>query len=176
MECKGAQVPPAFVTKVTDFFMENQPPNSTIALRWSSVPDVDDVEPLDVSRRGYVTNISPQSWVLMLRVETVGCFPSHPYSYQENPQYPLLRGPNHCHYCLCAPCVIQLPPDFLRGSASPHPANDEKRHRLYRFLWRLLNDMGLWRDDEYLQRKEGRTAIYDKREIIPRCVVTVSTL
>ena len=29
-------------------------------------------------------------------------------------------------------------------------------------------------DDEYLARKERRTAMYDKREIIPTCVITVS--
>lgn len=41
-------------------------------------------------------------------------------------------------------------------------------------FWRLLNDLGLWIDDEYLARKEARTVIYDKREIIPRCVIRVS--
>lgn len=29
-------------------------------------------------------------------------------------------------------------------------------------------------DDEYLERKARRTAIYDKREIMPKCVITVS--
>ena len=29
-------------------------------------------------------------------------------------------------------------------------------------------------DDEYLARKERRTAMYDKREMIPTCVITVS--
>ena len=43
-------------------------------------------------------------------------------------------------------------------------------------FWRLLNDVGLWRDDEYLQRKEARTSIHDKREMMPRCVVIVSAL
>ena len=105
----------------------------------------------------------------------VGYFPSHPRGYRENPRYPVLRGPDHCHHCLCTPCVIQLPPDFLRGSASPHPANDEKRFRLYRLFWKVLSDVGLWNDEEYLRRKEGRTVIHDKREIMPKCVVTVST-
>ena len=112
----------------------------------------------------------------MLRLETVDSFPSHPHGYRHNPQFPILRGENHCSHCLCCPSVIQLPPEFLCGSASPHPANDEKRHRLYQLFWRLLSDVGLWGDEEYLQRKEGRTATYDKREIIPRCVITVSTL
>ena len=102
----------------------------------------------------------------------IGFFPLvTPADDRENPQYPVLRGPDHCHYCLCAPCVIQLPPDFLRGSASPHAANDEKRYRLYRFFWKLLSDVGLWCNEEYLRRKEGRTDIYDKREIMPKYVL-----
>ena len=43
-------------------------------------------------------------------------------------------------------------------------------------FWRLLNDLQLWVDDEYLMRKEARTVIYDRREIMPRCVVIVSAL
>lgn len=45
VECGGV-IPPAFVAKVTDFFFENQPPNYTVTLRWSSGP-ADDPEPSD---------------------------------------------------------------------------------------------------------------------------------
>ncbi len=34
----------------------------------------------------------------------------------------------------------------------------------------------MWVDDEYLERKERRTAIQDRREIIPKCVITVREL
>ena len=37
-------------------------------------------------------------------------------------------------------------------------------------------NVGVWRDDEYLQKKKARTSIHDKREMIPRCVITVSAL
>ena len=37
----------------------------------------------------------------------------------------------------------------------------------------LLSDVGLWCDEECLRRKEERTVIHDKREIMPKCVVTV---
>ena len=43
-------------------------------------------------------------------------------------------------------------------------------------FWGLLNDLGLWRDPEYLQRKEGRTARDDRREILPYCVIAVSNI
>ena len=46
-----------------------------------------------------------------------------------------------CRHCLCAPCVIEKPPDFLRRSCGPHPANTEKRHVLYRKFWRCLEGL-----------------------------------
>ena len=97
----------------------------------------------------------------------------HPKGYKHNPRCPELRGDNHCPSCLCTPCVIVLPPDFLKGSCDPHPANDEKRFQLYRKFWRLLNSLDVWRDEEYLQRKTRRTVRDDKREIMPACVIEV---
>ncbi len=73
------------------------------------------------------------------------------------------------------PCITELPPDFLRGSASPHPANNEKRYRLYRLFWQCLNDLNVWSDDEYLAKKERRTDIYDRREIFPECIIHVGS-
>ena len=67
-----------------------------------------------------------------------------------------------------------MPPDFLHGSCDPHPANDEKRHRLYRLFWGLMSDIGYFRDPEYLRRKEARTARDDTREILPPCVIEVN--
>jgi len=85
----------------------------------------------------------------------------------------VLRGPNHCSHCLCAPCVVDMPPDFLKGSCDAHPANAEKRHRLYRMFWRLLNDLCVWQDPEYLRRKERRTVRDDRRDILPPCIIQV---
>ena len=106
----------------------------------------------------------------------VGNYPHHPRGYRHQRVYPIIRGESHCPHCFCTPCVIEMPPDFLQGSASPHPANDEKRYRLYRLFWRTLNDLGVWRDDEYLARKERRTVIHDRREIFPECIIAVSTV
>ena len=66
-----------------------------------------------------------------------------------------------------------MPPDFLHGSCDPHPANDEKRHRLYRLFWSLMSDIGYFRDPEYVSMKETRTVSDDTREILPRCVLEV---
>ena len=85
---------------------------------------------------------------------------------------PILRGEGHCLHCFCMPCITELPPDFLRGSASPHPANNEKRYRLYRLYWQCLNDLNVWSDDEYLAKKERRT---DRREIFPECIIHVGS-
>ena len=103
-----------------------------------------------------------------------GCSYHNPRGYRFSTRVPVLRGNDHCEFCLCAPCVIQLPPDFLNGSASPHPANSEKRHMLYRKFWRLLKDRCVWQDAEYLRRKEGRTVRDDRRDIMPTCVQLVS--
>ena len=102
-----------------------------------------------------------------------GTFPSHPNGYRQSGRYPALCGRNSCPHCLCSPCVIALPPDFLRGACGPHLANDEKRYRLYRSFWSLLNTLGVWRDEEYLQKNDQRTVRGDKRDIIPRFLIIV---
>ena len=96
-----------------------------------------------------------------------------PHGYRTIRDAPTLRGPNHCVKCFCAPCIIQKPPPFLRGSCDPHPANAEKRHRLYKKFWRCLSDLGVWRDEEYIARKELRTVRDDRRDIMPDCVIEV---
>ena len=97
-----------------------------------------------------------------------------PRGYKKNPP-PLLLGPSHCPHCLCSPCIINQAPDFLAGSASPHPANDSKRHHLYRLFWKTLKDLGVWGTEQYLNRKEQQTRRFDKRELIPDCIVNVRT-
>ena len=104
----------------------------------------------------------------------VGSVRDTPRGYSRAEDVPLLRGPHHCKYCLCAPCIILQPPVFLRGSCDPHPANSEKRHMLYKKFWRCLSTLGVWKDEGYLQHKETRTAREDKRDIMPKCIVVVS--
>ena len=120
----------------------------TTLLLWNGVlacPEPDVLEHLGHHRNWY--------WCCNLKLHH---YPSHIRGYRQNSCFPILWGASNCCDCLCAPCVIQLPPDFLCGSASPHPANDEKRHRPYRLFWKLLSDVELWQDEEYLQRREGQ--------------------
>ena len=65
------------------------------------------------------------------------------------------------------------PPDFFKGSCDPHPANAEKRHRIYRLFWGLLNDFCVFRDLECLRRRESQTVRVDQREILPTCILKV---
>ena len=52
----------------------------------------------------------------------------HPQSFQPYEVKTFVRT-------LFVPCIILRPPDYLRGMCGPHPANDEKRHRLYIKFW-----------------------------------------
>ena len=69
---------------------------------------------------------------------------------------PILRGEEFIPHCLFAPCIILRPPDYLHGMCSPHPANNEKRHRLYIKFWRTLKDLNLWNDQEYTCAQGGK--------------------
>ena len=53
--------------------------------------------------------------------------------------------------------MIVSSPDFLRGSSSPHPANDEKDTD-------STKGFGLWKGVEYLEIKEERIV---RRDILP---------
>ena len=166
--------PPSFVSNVNQAIASNHPPHWTVNVTWSHTPAGDEPEPIDQSQyQGIQTTVYCIGTIILCHNVCVARFRNHPRGYRQNPHFPVLCGQNFCPYCLCSPCVIALPPDFLRGSSGPHPANDEKRHRLYRLFWRLLKDLGLWRDDEYIQRKELRTTRDDKRDIIPKCVIMV---
>ena len=102
---------------------------------------------------------------LKLRLATADQFHAHPNGYWCSLQHPLLHGENHCPYCLCAPCIIQLPPDFLQSSAGPHLANDEKRPAVSNVLEASEWPGGMERWAVFSM--EARTSIFDKREIIP---------
>ena len=39
-----------------------------------------------------------------------------------------------------------------------------------------MKDLGVWDDEEYLQRKEARTVRDDRHDIIPKCIITVSDI
>lgn len=86
---------------------------------------------------------------------------------------PQLREEPYCPHCLMGPCVIEMPPDFLVGNADANPGNLRKRFALNRKFWSLLQALGLWHDDTYLQRKRAITHQDDSRELLPLCVVTV---
>ena len=82
-------------------------------------------------------------------------------------------GVNPCPHCLCTPCVISQPPNFLIGSAAPALGNVSKRFYLYRKFWQMLKEVGLWECDTYIERKSVHTRRDDPREIMPECVVKV---
>ena len=61
--------------------------------------------------------------------------------------------------------------DYLCGMCVPHPANDVRRHHLYKKKATLMN-LNLWMDKEYRQRQEEKTVRDHKRDIIPNCIIS----
>ena len=110
-------------------------------------------------------------WDYICNTENTGI--NKPRGYKNADTLPVLHGDNHCRECLCSPCVTGMPPTFLRGMCGPHAANRNKRYELYSKFWGTLKDLGLWRDEEYLRRKENRTRRADRRDIIPTCIIQV---
>ena len=94
------------------------------------------------------------------------------YGYSDSAP-PTLGGDDKCPHCLCTPCVVSTSPSFLEGRAAPDDRNAHKRFPLYRKFWRVMNELGVWRHEEYLARKVLRTSVSDVREIMPTCVLNV---
>ena len=87
---------------------------------------------------------------------------------------PVLDGECPCPYCHLAPCIIAQPPSWLRGSASANLGNITNRFKLYGRFWTLLGQLGVWNHPLYLEYKLTKTAIHDKRDVMPDCVLRVS--
>ena len=94
--------------------------------------------------------------------------------YKDRDSHPVLNDDPLCLHCLMGPCVVDLPPDFLRGAADPDIGNIHNRYALYRKFWPLLRDLRLWNHPTYLARKAAKTHPDDPREVMPECVVKVN--
>ena len=79
-----------------------------------------------------------------------------------------------CPYCHLGPCIITRGPSWLVGSSAPSLGNLAKRYGLYRKFWRVLRQLGVWSHPLYLNEKMAHTTLTDVREVMPKCVVTVS--
>jgi len=90
--------------------------------------------------------------------------------------HPVLGQPTdqtHCPHCLCTPCVVAQPPDFLVGSSAASLNNVSKRYSLYRKFWGLLRQLGVWEHPTYLERKGRHTHVDNKRDVMPDCLTKV---
>ena len=110
-----------------------------------------------------------------MHICTIGmCARKGPHGYDDRAP-PELNGDGCCIHCLFSPCIVSTPPSFVNGQSGPHARNNQHRYRLYRCFWKVLKELGLWRDSRYLARKRQVTLEDDPRELIPLCVVNVSS-
>ena len=106
-------LPDTFVSELKQFLQDNQPTNCTVQLRLNTIASRhDSPEPQQDQGRALGEKI-------FNNVYAIENFPHHPRGYRHNPEVPVLRGDGHCQHCLCAPCVTELRPDFLRGFCGP---------------------------------------------------------
>ena len=80
---------------------------------------------------------------LRMYVESIG----FSWGYASEGPWPQLTsddGLGGCLYCLCKPCVISMPPEFLVGREPPHLRNVEKRYNLYRNFWSCGDILCTW--------------------------------
>ena len=128
----------------------------------------------------YVTNtlcIHVEQSGRLVKRPNRGCVP--PKGYSSDGGFPSLGGDNENNpspHCFCGPCIVEMPPDFLVGSSTPHARNREQRYKLYRKFWQTLKQLGLWQHPSYKRRKTEKTAEDDPREIFPDCILQVRHL
>ena len=156
--------PQAFISRVNNFFRENKLPGYNIEVRW------DKEESSVKSREQQQKQLQGQQ-----QTATPPTFRRRSLKGYSGSSFPVLGGSNACHHCFCSPCVVQSPPAFLVGSSAAHLVNNSKRFKLYRQFWQLLKDIGTWQHPEYLSNKLKITTRDDPREILPLCIVQVST-
>ena len=70
-----------------------------------------------------------------------------------------------------APSICTLPVwvHFLQSFSKGLVIHTQQMTNKDRLYWKTLSELGVWCDEEYLQRKASHTSTYDRREIIPRC-------
>ncbi len=90
---------------------------------------------------------------------------------------PIHWGANYCLSCLCSPCILVKPPDFLRGSRDPHPVPMQRRGTcsIHKF-WgasTLLVYGGL--GNIWGGKRQGKWGIDDRRGVMPDCIIDERT-
>ena len=82
---------------------------------------------------------------------------------------------NGCPYCFQTVCVTALPNDFLGQGQAACDANHGLRRNIYNHYWKMIRNLGGWRNPRYLDHKQhvggGEWVVEHRREIMPLCVL-----
>lgn len=83
-----------------------------------------------------------------------------------------------CPYCYLSPCAVEVGHEWLGRGRQPHPQNRVIRKRLYYKFWALIYNLGGWRDERYIAKKELLLATFSDAEerrcpnVYLRCVLS----
>ncbi|CAC5388302.1 unnamed protein product [Mytilus coruscus] len=85
-----------------------------------------------------------------------------------------------CPFCLVGPCVIisNSSAPWIGPGQLPSPENSGIRKEIYKRFWKIVDNLGVWYTEEYLDRKKniggGEWVVYHRREIMPKCVLDLA--
>ena len=81
-----------------------------------------------------------------------------------------------CEHCFQNPCVASKEYHWLGNGQGPSVENSALRRVKYASFWKVMTNLGAWKDSRYLAVKTARAnggewAVQHKREVMPRCIL-----
>ena len=81
-----------------------------------------------------------------------------------------------CLFCFLRPCVASRNYDWIGNGQYPSIDNSAIRRVKYASFWKVMTNLGAWKDPRYIAAKVARAnggewAICHKREVMPMCVL-----
>lgn len=101
----------------------------------------------------------------------------HGDDHGEDPdENPIIQNDTECHYCFRDPCVTNMHFSWLGTGQEPCYENSCIRKTKYSNYWKVMTNLGAWKDPRYLRVKldranGGEWAVQHRREVMPVCIL-----